>query len=241
MQLQVRLVASTSRDYSVSLCAKPEIQGKFRREAMRILLITLCCFLCVSAVSAQSETGQESKIAERATNTESVSKVSQIATEEDLLAYQAMINIKKPRINLSLPDVAAQVANIERHIKEGITFSELSGGDLRKVHASLKTFAKMSKKLDDTTSASEITPQLLAEQDTLNSILNKAQMDSVFECYSTQTTGSHFIVRKCRTVAQLRRMRERDQDGFRRRVENKLDAPRNGSGGQNGASFGEGQ
>jgi len=208
---------------------------------MRILLITLCSFLCVSAVSAQSETGQEGKIAERATNTESVSRVSQIATEEDLLAYQAMINIKKPRINLSLPDVAAQVANIERHIKEGITFSELTGSDLRKVHASLKTFARMAKELDDTASSLEISPQLWAEQDKVNAMLNRAQIDSVFECYSTQTTGSHFIVRKCRTVAQLRRMRERDQDSFRRRVENKLDAPRNGSGGQNGASFGEGQ
>ena len=208
---------------------------------MRILLITLCSFLCVSAVSAQSETGQEGKIAERATNTKSVSRVSQIATEEDLLAYQAMINIKKPRINLSLPDVAAQVANIERHIKEGITFSELTGSDLRKVHASLKTFARMAKELDDTASSLEISPQLWAEQDKVNAMLNKAQIDSVFECYSTQTTGSHFIVRKCRTVAQLRRMRERDQDSFRRRVENKLDAPRNGSGGQNGASFGEGQ
>ena len=158
---------------------------------MRILLITLCSFLCVSAVSAQSETGQEGKIAERATNTESVSRVSQIATEEDLLAYQAMINIKKPRINLSLPDVAAQVANIERHIKEGITFSELTGSDLRKVHASLKTFARMAKELDDTASSLEISPQLWAEQDKVNAMLNKAQIDSVFECYSTQTTGSH--------------------------------------------------
>jgi len=99
----------------------------------------------------------------------------------------------------------------------------------------------MAKELDDTASSLEISPQLWAEQDKVNAMLNKAQIDSVFECYSTQTTGSHFIVRKCRTVAQLRRMRERDQDSFRRRVENKLDAPRNGSGGQNGASFGEGQ
>lgn len=204
---------------------------------MRTLLI-LCSFLCVSTVAAQSGTEQEGKIAKPLPATKSVSRVAQIATEEDLLAYQAMINIKKPRINLSLPDLATQVANIERHIKDGITFSELTGSDLRKVRASLKTFTRMDKELDDT---AEVTPQLWAEQDKLNAMLNKAQIDSVFECYSTQTTGSHFIVRKCRTVAQLRRMRERDQDGFRRRVENKLDAARNGSGGQNGISFGESQ
>lgn len=207
---------------------------------MRTLLIILCCFLCVSNVVAQSEAGQKGKIAEAVPTSKSVSRIAQIATEEDLLAYQAMINIKKPRINLSLPDIAAQVANIERHIKDGITFSELTGSDLRKVRASLKAFARMSKELDDTASGMEVTPPLWAEQDKLNALLNKAQMDSVFECYSTQTTGSHFIVRKCRTVAQLRRMRERDQDGFRRRVENKLDAARNGGGGQNGANFGDG-
>ena len=204
---------------------------------MRTLLM-LSSLLCFSTVAAQSETGQEAK---PLPTTKTVSRVAQIDTEEDLLAYQAMINIKKPRINLSLPDMAAQVAKIERHIKEGITFSELTGSDLRKVHVSLKTFARMAKELDNTASGVEITPQHWAEQDKVNAMLNKAQMDSIFECYSTQTTGSHFIVRKCRTVAQLRRMRERDQDSFRRRVENKLDAARNGSGGQNGASFGEGQ
>ncbi len=208
---------------------------------MRIYLLILCCFLCISNAAARPEAGQQGKAAESSPSTKPVSRVAQIATEEDLLAYQAMVNIKKPRINLSLPDLAAQVANVERHIKDGITFSELNSSDLRKVHASLKSFARLAKELDDTTSIMEITPQLLAEQDKVNAMLNKAQIDSVFECYSTQTTGSHFIVRKCRTVAQLRRMTERDQDSFRRRVETKLDAPRNGSGGQNGDSFGEGQ
>lgn len=228
--------------YAIVLLAKalPNFLGMTLEQTMRTFLM-ICSLICVPALlAAKPAHGQQGLTDKATTTTKAVSRVTEIATEEDLLAYQAMINSKKPRINLSLPDVASQVANIERHITDGITFSELGGSDLRKVKASLKAFAGMAKELDDPAHDMDISPELWAEQDKLNAILNKAQMDSVFECYSTQTTGTHFVVRKCRTVAQLRRMRDRDQDGFRRRVENKLDAARNGSSGQNGASFGDG-
>lgn len=202
---------------------------------MRTFLM-LSGFLCASVCFAQSHPEQSAKLEGPALSPQSEAKVLKILTEDDLLAYQATLNLKKPRINLAQPELLVQVAVINKHIKDGIMFGELTGSDLRKVQNALKRFSKLGVEMEGSGSGGvNLTPQLLAEQDKINAMLDKAQKDSVFECYSTMTTGTHFIVRKCRTVAQLRRMSERDQNSFQRRAENKLDAPRNGGSGGAGA------
>lgn len=151
-------------------------------------------------------------------------------------AYQLRQSPKGPRIDLNSPDLVAQVAAVNKEIKDGVMFTELTGLNLDSVRASLKSFTELALEMERSPSEAQINEERLAEQDKVNAILDKAQKDSIFICYSEKITGSHYVYRKCRTVAQMRRLREKSQDNYLRRGESKLDAPRNGGGGR--AAFG---
>ncbi|MEO8002709.1 MAG: hypothetical protein ABI644_12615 [Arenimonas sp.] len=190
---------------------------------MRNLLI-LCSFVCLSISAVAAEPGAADPAAASSIN----------GKPQKLITFEELKQASKggTRVDLHSSKLLEQIAHIDSEIENGIIYSELSGSDLEHVQKSLKSFSEFGQTKLNAVSDVAITPQLLQQQKKINSILDRAQKDSVLKCFTERTTGTHLVNMKCRTVAQVRRIREKSQDNFLRRNEGKLDAARSGGGGR---------
>jgi hypothetical protein len=110
-------------------------------------------------------------------------------------------------------------AQIEKDLKEGKRYSELSRTQRDEVVAALE---RIEHALSGISDVSELSPgdraQLMTDQELVNTRLTKAADDSRLICKQERKTGSHRPTTQCRTVAQMKQQRD-DAEMIGRRVQ----------------------
>lgn len=123
----------------------------------------------------------------------------------------------------------AAKARIEQELRDGKTYSELSRTEKEEVLSALQRIEEVLragtpvKNLSDKAKAA-----LVTDQEFVNTVLTRARADSRLVCKQERRTGSHRPAPRCRTVAQLRREREHNQEQLRRVQKSPLRPPGDG-------------
>ena len=102
----------------------------------------------------------------------------------------------------------------------------MQSNDLKKLETLLEIIKTNTKTIQKATQDNlEPDKTLLLEQEKINMILDSAESDSRLVCVSEKLTGSHRVIRTCRTVGQIRRTREAAQDNWRANISEKNLSP----------------
>lgn len=128
-----------------------------------------------------------------------------------LLARKKDEGTPMPAVDASAFD--AQRKDIVHGFGDGERYAEISSDDKTKVLASLD---RMDALLGDSTSIDALRSDdkvaLYNEQETVNTILTKAQQDSREVCKRSRPVNSRIAVNECRTVAEWQRKRDESRD-----------------------------
>lgn len=121
---------------------------------------------------------------------------------------------------LATPDLSefpSAKAQIEKDLKEGKRYSELTRRQREDVIAALE---RIEQALSGVKAVSELDPadraELMNDQELVNTLLTKAEEDSRLICTHERKTGSHRPTTRCRTVAQTRQEQEAAKEFGRR-------------------------
>lgn len=105
-----------------------------------------------------------------------------------------------------------QVERIEAQLKDGETYSELSGDKRAEVREALSRLRGIAEQYPSEQSVPEkVKVQQFNEQDRVNVILTKAREDSRQICTREKTVGSNFATTRCMTVAERQRAKDNGQ------------------------------
>jgi len=130
-----------------------------------------------------------------------------------LLALLAMgtANAKPKDLPVSMTGdapVAAQIQKVEAALVSE-DYSEISLEDKSRVQQAL---GRIKLKMDGHTLVSDLSPQertaVFNDQETINTVLNRAREDSRMVCRRERSTGSNMAQSVCMTVAQRRKAQE---------------------------------
>lgn len=132
-----------------------------------------------------------------------------------------------PRIDITKPDLSAQLTAVHDALKKTRMFSEMPLPELNKLNASFQSLTQSRSQIDEALKANRVPDESwLQEQKTINAILDKSEADSRLVCVTEKLTGSHRSKRVCRTAAEVARLEQKAKDNWQRRGESQLDAPR---------------
>ncbi len=105
-----------------------------------------------------------------------------------------------------------QVERIEAQLKDGETYSELSGDKRAEVREALSRLRGIAEQYPSEQSVPDkVKVQQFNEQDRVNVILTKAREDSRQICTREKTVGSNFATTRCMTVAERQRAKDNGQ------------------------------
>lgn len=153
--------------------------------------------------------------------------ISSKASASDAREAKYSDEMKGPRLEIDRPDLELQLAAIQSELSKGKIFSEISYDGLEAVKASLNIVSANKDKILLALQQNQLPESnLFSEQKKLNEILDKAESDSRLTCVREKLTGSHRVIKTCRTQAEIARTKEAAQNTMRRQYEGKLDAPR---------------
>lgn len=124
----------------------------------------------------------------------------------------------------------AAKARIEKELQDGKTYSELTRSEREEVMAALDRIEAVLSKADGPVKdmADKDKIALVNDQEFVNTVLTKAREDSRLVCKQERKTGSHRLTPRCRTVAELRRERDLNQEQMRRVQKSHMRAPAGG-------------
>lgn len=120
----------------------------------------------------------------------------------------------------------AAKAKIEKELQDGKTYSELTRTQKDEVLAALERIeATLSSGTPVKDMADKDKVALVNDQEFVNTVLTRAREDSRLVCTQERKTGSHRLTPRCRTVAELKRDRELNQEQLRRVQKSHMRAP----------------
>ena len=122
-----------------------------------------------------------------------------------------------PSIDARDGDLAAQRAAVLHEMEKGERFAEISDDDKAAVFAALD---RMEKLLADRGVGQLTEPEkvaLINDQELVNALLTKANIDSRVQCRREKRVGSHRTTSTCRTVAEWRRASEQSREDMEKR------------------------
>lgn len=133
-----------------------------------------------------------------------------------------------PLIKAELSEFPSAKAQIEKDLKEGKRYSELTRTQREDVIAALE---RIEDALAGISAVSELSDadkaKLMTDQEWVNVLLTKAADDSRLICRQERKTGSHRPTTQCRTLAQIKRDQESAKDVGRRYQKSHMRNPGN--------------
>jgi hypothetical protein len=122
-----------------------------------------------------------------------------------------------PSIDARGEDLAGQRAAVEKEMEQGERFAEISDEDKAAVFAALDRMEKLlaGRGVAQLDQSEKVV--LINDQELVNALLTKANIDSRVQCRREKRVGSHRTTSTCRTVAAWRRASEQSREDIEKR------------------------